>query len=68
VKNDILINKIRKIMNTGKALYPSVCKLVRFEVLMAVKMSMFFCWVVALCGLVDRYQYLGEACCLNLQG
>jgi hypothetical protein len=32
----------------------------RFEVLTAVKMSMLVFWVVTMCGLVGRYQRLGE--------
>jgi hypothetical protein len=29
----------------------------RFEVLMAVKMSVLVFWVIMLCGLVGKYQY-----------
>jgi hypothetical protein len=32
----------------------------RFQSLTAVKMSMFLFWIVALCGLVDRCQHVGE--------
>jgi hypothetical protein len=36
------------------------------EVLMAVKMSVLFFWVVTPCGLVGRYQCYGEIYCLCL--
>jgi hypothetical protein len=39
----------------------------RFEVLMAVKMSMLVSWVVTPYGLVGRYQRLGGTYCLHLQ-
>lgn len=32
----------------------------RYEVIMAVKMSSLFCWNVTLYGLVSRYQRVGE--------
>lgn len=34
--------------------------LTRREFLTTLKVSMLFFWVVALCGLVSRYQYLGQ--------
>jgi hypothetical protein len=40
----------------------------RFEVLMAVKMSILVFWVVMPCGLVGRYQHSGGTYCLCLQG
>jgi hypothetical protein len=39
----------------------------RFEILMAVKISIFFFWVATPCGLVGRYQRFGGAYCLLLQ-
>jgi hypothetical protein len=41
--------------------------IVRFEVLMGVKISVFF-WVMTPCGLVGRYQDFGEIYCLHPQG
>jgi hypothetical protein len=39
-----------------------------FEVLTAVKMSVFIFWVVTPCGPVGRYQSFGETYCPHLQG
>jgi hypothetical protein len=41
---------------------------VRFEFIMAVKMTVFLFWVVTLCGLTGRYQSFGETYFLYLQG
>jgi hypothetical protein len=43
---------------------PAFLRIVRFEVLTAVKMTMFF-WVVTPCELVVRYQGFGETYCLH---
>jgi hypothetical protein len=38
----------------------------RFEVLVAVKMSVLVFWLVTPCGFVGRYQHFGETYCLHL--
>jgi hypothetical protein len=41
---------------------------VKFEVLMAVRMTVLFFWVVTPCGLINRYRRFGGTYCLHLQG
>jgi hypothetical protein len=52
-------------MTGGKSIWVGKRIYMRFEVLTAVRMTMF--WVVAPCRLVGRYQRLGETHCLHLQ-
>jgi hypothetical protein len=41
---------------------------VRFTTFTAMTILMTFFWVETKCGLVNRSQCFGEACCLHLQG
>jgi hypothetical protein len=38
---------------------------IRFEVHTAVSMKITVHWDIMLCNLIDRYQYIGGACCLK---